>query len=248
MKILSFFFGILSVAPHNLASQNFTGTFKFEEKTNLHRTLGKSNPDFLQYMPEFRSNFKLMAIKNNTSVYVNGEEEQNMSINRGDGLVNMTFKMPENILFKNYQTGEIVEEREFMGKKFLIEGDKKDFTWKITGKMKSILDFPCIEAMYSDTSQTILAYFTAAIPLQGGPQMYGGLPGLILEVNVNNGERLITAISLDSNEPTVPVQKPDKGKKMNREEFDQMVKERMEEMQSTGGGGGIRIMMGSPRN
>jgi GLPGLI family protein len=247
MRKVSFFFAFLVTASTHFQAQNFMGTFKFEEKTNLHKTIGKSNPDFLQYMPEFRSSFKLMAIKDNASVYVNGEEEQNMNINRGEGAVNMTFKIPENILFKNYQTGEIVEEREFMGKKFLVEGEKKETAWKITGKMKSILNFPCIEASYSDTSQTVIAYFTASIPISSGPQLYGGLPGLILEINVNDGERLITAVSLDSTEPTVPVQKPDKGKKMNREEFDQMVKERMEEMQSTGGGG-VRIMMGSPRN
>jgi GLPGLI family protein len=239
---------ILGSWLNHTIGQSFQATLKFEEKTNLHKTVGKSNPDLMQYLPEYRVSQKILAIKDKMSVYVNGEDQENISINRGGGPMSFSFKVPEEILFKDLENGEVVEEKDFMGKKFLIEGEKKVMAWKITGNMKSILGYPCMEAVYSDTSQNMIAYFAPGLPLSGGPQIYGGLPGLILELDINEGERIFVATSIQLEEPTVSIQKPVKGKKMNRDEFDQMVKERMEEMQATGGGGGMRIMMGSFRN
>jgi GLPGLI family protein len=136
----------------------------------------------------------------------------------------------------------MTEQKEFMTRMFLIDSDIPESKWKITGEQKMILDFPCMEATRTDTSGVITrAWFTPSIPVRSGPAKYHNLPGLILEVDINNSERTITAksVSLDPPEKSL-LKKPRDGKKVTREEYDKIVAEKMKEMGVEGGEGEVR--------
>ncbi len=73
---------------------------------------------------------------------------------------------------------------------------------------------------------------------------YGGLPGLILSVELDEGKNIIVAKSVDLS----PVSKdiivrPEKGKKVSREEFDKIVAEKMKETGGNAGSSGGAIMI-----
>ena len=70
--------------------------------------------------------------------------------------------------------------------------------------------------------QTIHAWFTDAIPFSGGPEGFGGLPGLILEIDKNNGDAIVTATKIDL-ESTVKESLPKKmkGKQISYAQFNQ---------------------------
>jgi GLPGLI family protein len=68
-----------------------------------------------------------------------------------------------------------------------------------------------------------------------GPETFHTLPGTILEININDGERMITAKSvaarpLKKNELKVPTQ----GTKITQPEFRKMVEQQMERMRANG--------------
>jgi len=44
----------------------------------------------------------------------------------------------------------------------------------------------------STKGEKIVAWFTAAIPVSDGPEGYYGLPGMILELEINNGTATIS--------------------------------------------------------
>ena len=132
----------------------------------------------------------------------------------------------------------MVDSREFMTKQFLIKGPIETYEWKIQDGQKMILDKMCLKATFSDTADTYVAWFTPQIPISNGPAEYAGLPGMILELDVNDGERTINAIEIRAEEVDSDViVEPKKGKEVTSEEFREIVREKMKEMHGERGGG-----------
>ncbi|HRJ14480.1 MAG TPA: GLPGLI family protein, partial [Saprospiraceae bacterium] len=102
--------------------------------------------------------------------------------------------------------------------------------------------YECLKAMLQDTSEQVTAWFTPQIPVQTGPAGYGMLPGLILEVNVDNGTRTIMVTNLDL-KPVPSIEKPSKGKKVSEKEFKTIEAEKMKEMGAEMGGSGKGVRM-----
>ncbi len=93
----------------------------------------------------------------------------------------------------------------------------------------------------------VTAWFTPQIPIGNGPGEYAGLPGLILELNVHRTTLLCSKIVLNPKEQEKIVP-PSKGKGVTREEYNKIIKEKMDEMRENfrgrggrRGGGGRRF-------
>ena len=75
----------------------------------------------------------------------------------------------------------------------------------------------------------VTAWFTPQIPVGNGPGEYAGLPGLILEMNVYRTTLLCSKIVLNPKEAE-EITPPKKGEKVTREEYNLIIKEKMDEM------------------
>ncbi|WP_242156782.1 GLPGLI family protein [Aestuariivivens sediminis] len=89
----------------------------------------------------------------------------------------------------------------------------------------------------------VTVWYTPQIPINQGPDTYWGLPGLILEVNADRTTILCSKIIINpSDKETIKV--PSKGKEVSQSEYDQIMKEKTEEMREMfrgrGGRGGGR--------
>ncbi|MDC8001122.1 GLPGLI family protein [Aequorivita todarodis] len=86
----------------------------------------------------------------------------------------------------------------------------------------------------------VTAWFTPQIPVSNGPGEYAGLPGLILELNVYRTTLLCSKIVMNPKD-SEKIEPPTKGKKVTREEYVKIVKEKTEELrenfQNRGGNG-----------
>lgn len=85
-------------------------------------------------------------------------------------------------------------------------------------------------------TETITAWYTPMIPASHGPDEFGGLPGLILELSTNNTTILCTKVVLNPKEEVV-IEVPSKGKEVTREEYLKIVEEKAKEMADRFGGG-----------
>lgn len=81
----------------------------------------------------------------------------------------------------------------------------------------------------------VTAWYTPQIPVSNGPGEYWGLPGLILEINADRTTMLCTKIVLNPDEKE-DIKKPSKGKEVTRKEYNDIVKQKMEEMREMYGG------------
>jgi GLPGLI family protein len=175
------------------------------------------------------------------------KEQKNISSSNDDGMaMQIHIKVPEDITYTDLKTGAMLEQRDLMGRKFLVSGDASRRKWQMTGKQKTILTYPCQEAI-SYGVDTVQAWFTTAIPVSGGPQDWRGLPGMILEGSrlSQNGTLNVKATQVE--EGAVSIEAPTEGKKVTKEEFEKIQKEKMKEMQEQfgghGGSGGHLIIM-----
>lgn len=133
----------------------------------------------------------------------------------------------------------IIEVREFLGRTFRIAGPRPAFQWRLTGEQAEFLGYPVMKAVAEHDSSTVEAWFTPQIPIPGGPGPYGGLPGMILVVSVDEGrvQYSATQVSLTEVADGVIV-RPDEGEVVSREEYEAIVAEKLEELRTVGGGPG----------
>jgi GLPGLI family protein len=122
-----------------------------------------------------------------------------------------------------------LEEMDFMTRVFLVESDIEEPAWKLIPNKKKILGHLCIGAEMIIGENTVTAWFTPKIPVSIGPDMFLGLPGLILMIELN-GEKSIVATSVSSDVPEIG-KKEDmfEGKVLSKKQFDKIVEEKVEE-------------------
>lgn len=178
--------------------------------------------------------------------------------------------------YKDITSNTFTEQRDMMGKTFLIKDDLPQLEWNITGETRKIGNYTAVKAtavkkndeldlsafrrrgrnddkkkeedgetkltdMYEiDDSVTVTAWFTPEIPVQHGPAEYGGLPGLILEINANGTTMLCSKIVLNP-EDREDIEPATKGDVVGLEEYNTTFEKKMEEMsQRFRGRGGRR--------
>ena len=138
--------------------------------------------------------------------------------------------------YTRFADGIMVEAHDFLGRQFRVRGERPALEWRLTGEQAEHEGFMVMRATTEHEGASVEAWFTPEIPVPGGPDVYGGLPGMILVVSLDGGESkfFATEIALDEGE-SEPIAEPTKGDEMTPEEFDQMVEEKLEEFRSMAG-------------
>ena len=151
-----------------------------------------------------------------------------------------------------------------INKKFIIDDSVRPLKWKMTGETKSILDHNCMKATatqistrmmmsmnngemkrneVSDTSN-IVAWIASDIPVSAGPAEYQGqLPGLILEMDINNGRQVYKALNISPKVDLASIKEPTGKKHYTPDEFKKERTKMMDEMQRNAGPGTRVIRM-----
>jgi len=154
----------------------------------------------------------------------------------------------DHIIYTDLKAKRVIEQKDFFQRLFLIGKDLPTLKWKITGQQKTVIGFPCQEAVAANERDTIVAWFTTSIPVSSGPEALGGLPGMILEMTMANGDMhmLATSVSAADNDVLAKLKAPVKGKKVTGAEYQQMETKKKEEMLKQFGKNGGVIIMGGP--
>jgi GLPGLI family protein len=129
---------------------------------------------------------------------------------------------------------QIVQELHLVNdKKYLVVDSLRAPKWIILNEMKEIAGHTCMNAYCKDTlrHQKVIAWYALDIPLAGGPESFFGLPGLILEVNVNDGALLLTASKITPLKLTTELDLPKKtkGKKIKEKDYMDIISKQIAE-------------------
>jgi len=242
MKKFALLLFVLALIPISSlrAQENTRGTVVYEEVAKIEIQLEGEMAHLMKDMPKERRSEKVLFFSPEATVYKNLEKEEEESMASEAGM-RIMMSQPDNVLHLDLANKEMVEQKEFMTRMFLINSEIPEIEWKITGQQKMILDFPCMEATQTDTSGVVTsAWFTPSIPVQSGPAKYFNLPGLVLEVDKDNGQMQFIAKSVNFEAPDKSLlKKPKDGKKVTKEEYDRIVEEKIKEMGGSTGGDGV---------
>lgn len=225
-------------------AQNNQGTITYEEVVSLDIQLEGDMAAFASMMPKERKLKRILYYQPGGTLYkaVKSEPNENRMSSNGMNIVVETNE-PDDIIYKDLEAHKTYEQKDFMGRKFLITSEQNKLNWKMTGQQKELLGYPCQEATTIKDKDTITAWFTPALPVPSGPRSLGMLPGMILEAQINS-QFHITATEVHPGTVDKSVfAKPKGGKKVSAEEFAKIVAEKTKEMQEQYGGKGNNIIM-----
>ncbi|MFC2107059.1 GLPGLI family protein [Bacteroidota bacterium] len=235
-SILSLMICLGAAAQNEQKTPLLSGKIIYKETQKLNIQLDGDGAQFADMLPKERTSYKSLIFNEDASLYENSkvEEEEGAShVEESDGMmVQIQMVEPENKIFVDFDKKLSVEQREFMTRSFLIEKELSYIDWKITGGQKEILGYQCTEAVCKNSKgEEIKAWFTPQIPVSAGPDTLYNLPGIIVELNIADGDKTLTAMSIeDISIDKSQLKKPKKGKKVTHEEFKEIVAEKMKEM------------------
>lgn len=222
------------------------GVISYKETVKMTRRVP---PQFADMIPKEFNNDMILVFNKTESTYRAAEREENVAEEIGaDRMQRMMTRFKRmratNERYRNHSENVTIEKQNFMGRDFLIEGADEEVKWKMESQQKKILGYLCMKAVYMrNDTLPVTAWWTPQIPLATGPGNDGKLPGLVLALDINNGDMVTVATNIDLRVLTEEemLMRPEKGKKMSREEFNKMRDEKIEEMREMGGGRGFRM-------
>jgi GLPGLI family protein len=240
LMILVMLTGSLMFAQQGGTGILMSGAVIYEQIVKLDIQLEGEAAQFAHMLPKERKSEKILHFTEEASLYENHHSEDLEEPMDMDGGGTMMIKMaePDNKVFTDLSKGLQIEQKEFMSRLFLIESALEKGAWKITGSQKRILEYPCQEAITEEDDKVVRVWFTPNIAIPAGPVGYGNLPGLVLGVDIDEGEHIILATSIELKPvDKALLKKPGKGKKVTQEEYQAIVEEKMKEMGAEQEGG-----------
>jgi len=168
----------------------------------------------------------------------------------GGAVIQMRAPGVNDISYMNFTNGIRLEQREIMEKSYVVVDTPARLQWKLSDETKPILNFVARKAtattinqrpvvsmengqmkseMRSDTSK-VVAWYTTDVPVPAGPNYAGQLPGLMLELDVNNGQSVIRAVEFSPKVAANKIKEPKDGKKLSNAEYLAERSKMMEEM------------------
>ncbi|MBK9733507.1 MAG: GLPGLI family protein [Saprospiraceae bacterium] len=217
--------------------QTTQGVIKYTQTTYFDfENMPSDMPNMPSDMPKSQDAFMKLTFSDTESIY---EKDPDIVVEESanDNVPRMFRRMKEKtnrIYYKNLEEDFVLEQLAFFNKDFVIKDSVASIRWKISaGEQKSILGYNCMKAMYKDSTTNIIAFFTHQIPVSFGPEKFGKLPGLILEIQSATNHTIATEVKMKPLEN--PIVKPAKGDMMSRDEFEKLRKEKMKEQKEMWG-------------
>lgn len=122
------------------------------------------------------------------------------------------------VIFRDFDKDKKTDIIETLGKTYVIDDSLHTPTWKILNQIKEVAGNICMKAETTDPikKQKITAWFAQDIPVMAGPERFFGLPGVILELDINDGDVVIEATKVEFKTLGKELNLPKtKGKKIN---------------------------------
>ena len=144
-------------------------------------------------------------------------------------------------IYADYGQKRMVSQEGFFGRTFLIDEELTQHPWKMGSETRTIAGRTCTKATLEEEGEpTVTAWFSAETPIPAGPMGYWGLPGLIVELDIQGASYVMTDITvLDKPAAITP---PTKGKKVTRQEMRETMERVMKQMGVGLGGTNVQVI------
>ena len=216
LLILSLFF---SIAAH--AQYTTMGKIEYEKKVNVYaqfESLGENDwfNSIKDQLPKFSSTFFDLTFDTAKSIYKPGKEVDNSKLK-------MFGEAPasDNIVLTDFASKKVKSRKNVFEEHFLVTDTMRKIEWTEKDDIRTIVGFKCHKAVGKICDSVyVVAFYTDDIMASGGPEMFGGLPGMILELAIPRLHTTWTADKFDIAEPAEDFTGfPEKGKKVTEQQL-----------------------------
>jgi GLPGLI family protein len=231
-----FFLFAFSIWTTTITAQIHQGVIEYEYTIDVHRNIPPEREELKAMIPQFRTNNFQLFFNDAESLY-KMKENPEADIAGGQGRGMRMMRMPRTETHIDRINKEVTVLQDFMGRNFLITEPLDIAPWKISHQQMEIAGYVCIMAWYNDTiqNQEITAWFTPQTQPFLGPDRYVTLPGTVLALDINNGERVWVARKIEDKEiRSSDLRKPNRGEQITRENFQKLVEEQSQRMNPGG--------------
>lgn len=222
---------------NNIHSQNFKGKvlYNFKVKENLidSKTINKKDKkyggmlDFInQSLKKNQFVFELKFNEKESFFYKQNNMEN--SNNKSYEIANALIKAGS-AYYTNRKSNKRLITKEVYGELYIVKSDFNNLNWKLTNEQKKIGKYKCYKAISEvivnnnkgKFKKAIVAWYAPSLFANFGPKGYGGLPGLILELNEGNFNYLAYKIIINPKK-NIDILPPKKGKFITQQELDKL--------------------------
>lgn len=216
------------------------------------RTFGNLPPDVQAQLPKSRTmQYELLFTPEHSLwQYLPNVANDDQGTFAGGGVVIRMAGGANESTYVDFTKGSRIDQRELFEKSYVVTDTVARVQWKLSDETKPILTFTAHKAvgtsvvsrprvtvengemkreMVTDTVP-VVAWYTTDVPVPTGPDFQGQLPGLILEMDINKGQNITTAIEFAPKVAANKIKEPNDGKRMTAAEFSKEREKLMEEM------------------
>ncbi|WP_435315560.1 GLPGLI family protein [Cellulophaga fucicola] len=222
---------ILMLSLYNSFSQSKYGIieydFSIDSMVNIMEKKRISKPLlFMKNVNNAAKEIKLQLLfKNQTAIF------KNINNMRPDNINKTYFNLAKMLACSSplyYKKDSVQKKVSQNGKAYIVNGKIAPSNWIITKESKKIIGYNCIKATSKRTIKgknlITTAWFAPNIKIPYGPNGYGGLPGVILELNLNATLYKATKIKFLKQ---VSIESIGQGKQISEEEYSKLNTEQL---------------------
>jgi GLPGLI family protein len=206
------------------AQYTMQGKIEYERKTNLISTLDAMDEDDRRWLDKFRSQIPKYNIAY-FDLYFTPTKTYYKPGRAWDGTKSQMWfaqtPAAENMVYTDFNTRSVKAAKLVYEEKFLVQDTMRKIKWRIMDEIRTIQEYKCRKAVGKIMDSVyVVAFYTEDIMATGGPEMFSGLPGMILEVAIPRLYTTWVATKVDVS----PVKDadfviPEKGKKTDQKEL-----------------------------
>lgn len=225
-KILVILNVLLLISVAGNAQFVMSGKIEYARKINMHAQMDDmEDNEWMQriksQIPKFTTSYFDMVFDSGHVSYKPGTKETENPIRMfGSG------PATENVVYTDLTAKNVKSLKSVFEQKYLVQDSLRKLEWKEKDEIRIIAGYKCHKAVsiICDTVY-VVAFYAEDIPVSGGPEMFGGLPGMILELAVPRLHTTWVATKVEMKVPaTADFTIPDKGKKTTQKELNENIK------------------------
>jgi GLPGLI family protein len=219
---------LILLLPIGLSAQTRQGVIVFERKVDVHRTI--QDEQMKAMVPQFQTGAYEVLFRDSIAVYKampKDEAPDPFDNNTGGNHFVLRFGGGgDGVLYRNYNSGRVLEEANLAETKYIITDTLRQQPWKLSEETVTLLGHPCKKATTTTTrGGKVVAWYTGDIPIPVGPEQFNGLPGAILKLDVDDGTIVFTAKEIHDKVDSRDLKAPANGRLITRADYQKKMDE-----------------------